>query len=177
MYQAAKCIIMYSASHLFVIFLVQYCFLVTTGSKISTSVCQGDILTFNCTVNGGVSTVWQGSAFKCIQTNNEIVLLHSRSNTSNDSGSCDDGDIAAYAVLYSNRDEYFSEINVTPTSPFTVSSFTVVCFKDNGTNAIVVSNWTVSISNDLDSLICRGSTNDTSPHNPQQGIEQVLHAI
>ena len=36
-------------------------------------------------------------------------------------------------------------------------------------NAIVVSNWTVSISNDLDLLICRGSTNDTSPHNPQQG--------
>ena len=173
--------IMFSASHLFVLFLVQYHYLITIGSKIRIAACQGDTLIFNCTVNGGHSTVWKGSAFNCMSTNNEIVLLHSRSNGSSVNGSCNDSDIAAYAILYSNGDEYFSEINVTTTSPFTVSSFTVICFHDSGTNTIVVSNWTVSVSNDLDSPICRGSTNDTSPYNPKQdeaGILLInLHAI
>ena len=27
---------------------------------------------------GGVSTVWQGTAFECLDSQNEIVLLHSR---------------------------------------------------------------------------------------------------
>ena len=145
--------------------------LTTTGSKTTDiTACYGDTLTFNCSVNGGVSTVWKGSAFECMSTNNEIVLLHSRSNDSVN-GTCDEGNVTAYAeleVLYSNSDKYFSQINVTATFPFTVSMFTIICFHDNGTIAKVVSKWTVSISNGVDSLICGVSTNNTSPDDPQQ---------
>lgn len=171
LYQDLVVMYMYIAWYVFVNQVLLADCLTTTGSKTThITACHGDTLTFNCSVNGGVATVWKGSAFKCMPTNNEIVLLHSRSNGSVN-GTCNEGDITAYAeleVLYSNKDKYFSQINVTATFPFAVSMFTVICFCDNGTIETVVSNWTVSISSGVDSLTCGVSINITSPDDPQQ---------
>ena len=37
-----------------------------------------DILTFKYQVTGGISTIWNGNAFMCPASDNEIILLHSR---------------------------------------------------------------------------------------------------
>ena len=145
-----------------------------TGSKLTKfnlAACHGDTLTFECTVNGGVTTVWKGSAFKCMPTSNDIILLHSRPNAN---GTCDDGELKAYAELEVFGDKYFSRINITATYPFTVSMFTVACILDNGTTEIIVSNWTVSISNGVDS--CGGSNNSISLDDPKQNIAGILQA-
>ena len=140
--------------------------------------CHGDTLIFNCSVHGGTSTVWKGSAFSCSSTNNEIILLHSRSNrTSRVNGTCDEGDMTAYAELEnfnSTRDQYFSWLNMTVTA-ITVSTFTVSCFHDSGVSETLVSNWTVSVSAGVDSLICGVSTNTTSLEDPQRGIQLVKY--
>ena len=144
----------------------------TTGSKLNiAAACHGDVLTFECTVNGGVTTVWKGSAFKCTHTSNDIILLHSRPNAN---GTCDDGELKAYAELEVFGNKYFSQINITATYPLTVSMFTVACILDNGTAETIVSNWTVSISSGVGS--CGGSTNNTSLDDPEQNKAGILQA-
>ena len=103
-------------------------------------------MTFECTVNGGVTIVWKGSGFKRMPTSNDIVLLHSRP-IINANGTCDDGELKAHAELEAFGDKYFSWINITATCPFTVSMFTLAYIFDNGTAETIVSNWTVSINN------------------------------
>ena len=173
-----KCI--HNAMYLAYFFLVNQVLLVdclTTGSKLTEFnlvACHGDTLTFECTVNGGATTVWKGSAFKCMPTTNDIVLLHSRPNAI---GTCDDGELKAYADLEVFGDKYFSRINITTTYPFTVSMFTVACILDNGTTETIVSNWTVSINNGVHS--CGGSINTTSLDDPKQNISGIFcrHAM
>ena len=143
--------------------------LTTLGSKATNvTACRGDTLTFECPVNGIGSTVWKlGSASKCTPTNNEIILLHSRYN--NASGDCSEGDVVAYAeIIYSSNNNYLSQINVTVTSAYTGTTFTITCDHDNGTTVIKVSNWTVSISSSVDSLICQGSLGNISQDVQQQ---------
>jgi hypothetical protein len=183
MYQdlVVKCIhnVMYLVCYVFVSQILLVVCLTTASAQITEfnkAACRGDTLTFDCTVNGGhgVATVWKGSAFNCTHSNNDITLLHSRSNSSvNENGMCDGGELKAYAeleVLNSNRDKFLSQINITTTYSFTRSNFTVACFYDDGMDETVVSNWTVSISNGVDSPFCRGSTNSTSLDDPKQNI-------
>ena len=77
-------------------------------------ICLGDTLAFECTVTGGVATVWEGSIFECNASNNEIVLLHSRFNSIiGATRSCNDhGDIVAQGVHIENN-QYTSQLNVT----------------------------------------------------------------
>ena len=48
--------------------------------SISSCICPGHTLTYECTVisGSGGSTIWQGTAFNCESGTQEIVLLHSR---------------------------------------------------------------------------------------------------
>ena len=51
------------------------------SGAITSSICikEGSALNYECTVNdklGIGSTIWQGDAFKCIETANQITLLH-----------------------------------------------------------------------------------------------------
>ncbi len=186
MYQVEKCIhnAMYLIFYVFVSQILLVVYLTTTGAQITDfniGACRGDTLTFNCTVNGGAATVWKGSAFKCMNSDNDITLLHSRSNSSvNANGRCNDGELKAYAelvVLTSNSDKYLSQINITTTYPFTVSVFTVSCFLDNGTTETIVSNWTVSISNGVDSSFCEDPANSTSLDDSEQNIAGILYKI
>jgi hypothetical protein len=88
-------------------------------------VCPGDTLTYECTVERGVATVWTGSAID----HNNIVLLHSH-----DRGVyryCNNGTIVARGHIEGNY-SYTSQLNVTIT-PDTAGK-TIECARDNGFN-------------------------------------------
>jgi hypothetical protein len=99
-----------------------------------------DVLVFECSVVGGVSTVWSGTAFNtCDSTNNEIVLLHSRfSDTSNVWLTfCNDGAVVGQG-LYAEQGQYTSQLNVTIDSALIGKS--IACSRDDGVNNIMHNN-------------------------------------
>lgn len=110
-------------------------------------VCVGDIITYECSVIGGTSTVFRGSGFNsyCFNSNNEITLLHSRFPQSNDSDarlnatgtSCNNGAIMARSVKVENG-TYISRLDITFNNK--LYGKTISCFYDNGTAAISVGN-------------------------------------
>ena len=102
----------------------------------SECVCPGDILTHECTVTGGVSTVWTGNAFNCQSSNNEITLLHSCFKSANGtSRSCNNGAIVGQS-LGVQGDNYTSQLNVTIT-PETAGK-TIMCIGDNGKTTMLI---------------------------------------
>ena len=78
-------------------------------------VCPGDTLTFECTVTGGGTTIWTGSAFDCSSKNNEKLLRHSQfSHGKSTSGYCNNGAIVARSHSVEGNN-YTSQFNVTVT--------------------------------------------------------------
>ena len=102
----------------------------------------GDTLTYECTVMGGVATIWAGSASDCPLSGNEIVLLHNRFVHSEISVSCNNGSIVARGLYVDHENNnYTSQLNVTVT-PGTVGK-TIICKSDNGTHTKYLSSWTI----------------------------------
>lgn len=60
-------------------------------------VCRGDVVTYTCTSMGGGSTQWEGSAFDCPSSMNEIILRHSQY-TRGTSDTCNNGEIVGKSV-------------------------------------------------------------------------------
>ena len=73
----------------------------------------------------GAATIWTGSAFDCLHTNNEIYVLES----STGGDTCNNGAIVAN-VISVEENNYISQLNVTVTSQ-TVGK-TIRCLYDNG---------------------------------------------
>jgi hypothetical protein len=98
---------------------------------------QRNSITFECSIQGGLATVFQGSALNCDATTDEISLLHSRFNTtSGTNGTCNDGVIVARSVSI-DGDCYTSTLNVTFISP-DMTGRTIKCIKDDGvTNTLI----------------------------------------
>lgn len=68
--------------------------------------CVGDTLIYNCTVSGGISTAWQGSAFD----NCRIILLHSHfASGRGSSRTCNQGRIIGQSQRYSIN--YFTNVS------------------------------------------------------------------
>ena len=81
----------------------------------------------------GDATVWKGSAFDCMQSMNEIVLIHSsfESNINSSSvaaGKCNNGSIHAHSVRVEDN-YYTSQLNLTVTA--NMIGKTVECVYDN----------------------------------------------
>ena len=108
-----------------------------SGSNFSGPVCLGDVLIFECTVTRGGSTVWNGTAFDCSNSNDEIALLHNRfSNSSYYIIICNNGDVTGQG-LYVEHDQYYtSQLNVT-INPALIGK-NIICAHDNGTVSQVV---------------------------------------
>ena len=91
--------------------------------------CPGDNVTFECTVVGevGSSTVWRGNAFNCNNSDNEIVLLHSRFNESSGHNmrTCNNGAIVGWS-LRNTSDTYTSRLNVA--FNYDIIGETIQCF-------------------------------------------------
>ena len=102
-----------------------------------------DMLTFECQVTGGISTVWNGNAFMCPSSDNEIILLHSRFDNGT-SGKCNDinnGVIVGESIEV-NGSKYTSQINISFSS--SLIGKTVNCVRDDGLNDSVVSNYAIT---------------------------------
>lgn len=74
--------------------------------------CPGDVLMYNCTINGGGSTIWSGSAFDCETRMDEIILRHSQF-VSGSSGNCNDGAVTAQSLGVVDSTCFTSQLSVT----------------------------------------------------------------
>ena len=98
-------------------------------------ICPGYVLTYQCSVVGGGTTVWQGTAFQCPGLSSHILLRHSKFNASEKTyGECNNGAIVA-SVIGVVDNHYTSQLNVT-LSP-EMNNRTVECVYDNGIGTIV----------------------------------------
>ena len=93
---------------------------------------QGHNVTYECTVSGNGATVWNGTAFDCPLTNNELTIFHTISNSfiSQRPLPCNNGAITVHAVRAGNG-FYTSQITIRVSNEF--NGTTVVCAHDNGT--------------------------------------------
>ena len=90
--------------------------------------CPGDQLVFECSVQGGVATVWQGSIFDCGHGVHSIRLRHSKFNLQQSArGECNNRlsqPIVAQSIGVFNG-TYISQLNVTVTEA--MNNMTVEC--------------------------------------------------
>ena len=58
---------------------------------LSECVCPGRELRLQCTVMGGGTTVWRGTAFDCLEQSDEIVLRRFHFESGRATGECNNG--------------------------------------------------------------------------------------
>ena len=103
----------------------------------------GDQLTLDCTVQGGVATLWKGSTFDC-----SINLLHSGFSSRQQSpagGECNNGKIVAHSIGGLNG-TYISQLNVTVTKD--MNNYTIITcavLYPNGTDNVMVQNTLIIV--------------------------------
>ena len=119
-----------------------------SGLNFTGLACLEGVLVFECSVIGGVLTVWSGTAFNynCESTNNEIALLHNRFNASN-LYSCNE-DAVVGQVIHVEHNQYTSQLNITINNCSTLIGKNITCTHDNGVSANMVGYYTLS-SNDF----------------------------
>lgn len=127
------------------------------------------VLVFECNVTGNGSTVWKGTAFECSPSVNAITLLHSRFNSSNATGSCNNGAVVARGQHGSERGWYISQLKIL-TSTSISERATVECVYDNGTSEIGIGCHTLS-SDDLS--LCTNTSDGVS----EKGIIIIANII
>ena len=97
---------------------------------------------------GGVSTVWQGSAFQCPGQQNAIPLSHSHYITSNGtyiSKSCNDGGVTIVAqIVRVSENIYTSQVTINDRASMpSLIGKSVKCVRDNGTATEVVVSYNI----------------------------------
>ena len=105
-------------------------------------ICPNHNITFECTTVGGGITVWQGSAFNCPQSSDEISLRHAQFLGS--VGVCNDGAICAHAVSIPAPDCFISNLTVYITPA--LDGRTVRCEHDNGSRVTLVRSFALNIT-------------------------------
>ena len=132
--------------------------------------CLGDTVSFDCCVNGSLSTVWQGTAFtngkRCLE---EITLLHGRFNLSDyqRSSNCPNSLFVAQSLSGEN-DYYCSQLNMTVNSiPVLNRVLTIQCSQDDGNFTHPVVTYSIKTL-DNDATMCRGPTSQKEIMNMSQ---------
>ena len=95
-------------------------------------------LRLQCTVVGGTSTVWKGSALRDCPTN-EIVLLHSRFTVVE----CDNGRIIGCGVRQSGNN-FTSKLIINIDVISTLSGNAIECALDGGINETLIDSYTIT---------------------------------
>ena len=104
--------------------------------------CPQDAVTFECSVMGEGTTVFQGSALDCLSTRNMIQLLHSRFNiTGGTKVTCNNGAIVGQSLRVEDN-YYISQLRI-PVSRSLVGK-TIECIYDNGTATEAVGRYSTS---------------------------------
>ena len=101
--------------------------------------CPGYTLTYECTVKGGVATVWNGDAFDCASSDNAITFLHLRFMSEDKPATCNNGTIVGQTLRIENN-SYTSQVNVTVSPKLTGKS--IKCIQDNLVGEMNVSKFT-----------------------------------
>ena len=102
-------------------------------------------LRLQCTVVGGVGTVWKGSALRDCQNNynNNIVLLHSRFKNGTPEVQCDNGRIIGRGVKQSGNN-FISKLIINLDVISTLSGNTIECTLDSGINETLIDSYTIT---------------------------------
>ena len=97
--------------------------------------CLGQTLSYECTTEGPISTVWQGTAFQCV--GNRIVLRHSQfSAPQGTTGECNSNSVMITGrSLRVEGDCYTSQLNVT-VGP-SLNNQTVECAYSGGGTSLI----------------------------------------
>ena len=105
--------------------------------------CPGSFLIATCSVVGGGSTVWLGSAFECSPLD-EILLLHSNYASNGAEGECNNGDIVARSQGVVGRDCFVSQLTVLVT--LSMHGKSLQCVYDNGVDITIIGNVTINVT-------------------------------
>ena len=116
---------------------------------LSECVCPGRELRLQCTVVGGLATIWKGAAFDCPAHGNEILLRHTQFESGGATRVCNNGMIIG---LYVNRtfdgpnDSIFTSqltihLPLLNTTSNTLEGLTVKCIRDSEN---VIGNHTIT---------------------------------
>ena len=112
----------------------------------TTAMCEGFSLVLECSTEGPGSTVFKGNLLNCKKSHNEIVLLHSRFNTTNGtSGTCNNGTTLGYNLPFNTSNNcYISQLCIKTTQD--VVGKAIRCIYDS--NVLVsereVGNYTIT---------------------------------
>ena len=101
--------------------------------------CPEYTLTYECTVKGGVATVWNGDAFDCVSSNNAITFLHLRFMSGDKPTTCNNGTIIGQTLGIEDNC-YTSQVNVTVSPKLTGRN--IKCIQDDLVEALNVSMFT-----------------------------------
>lgn len=100
---------------------------------------------FECNVVGAGTTVFEGSAFDCENSHNEIKLLHLRFNSTDGArGTCNNGIIVGRSTGVEDS-LYTSQLDVRISS--NLIGRTVECIHDNGTTTETVGIYSLMVAN------------------------------
>lgn len=105
-------------------------------------ICPGHNVTFECTTVGGGITVWEGTAFDCPLSSNEIQLRHTQFIDS--IRICNNGDISGHAVAILPPDCFLSRLIVHITME--LNGRTVICRHDDGVAVHTVNTSVLTIT-------------------------------
>ena len=111
---------------------------------VSDCVCPGHELRLECTVVGGILTVWTGSAFDCPA--NEILLRHSLFENGI-SGECNNGRIIGHSINTTSDSDgikYISQLIIQLDESGTLEGGTVECHCDHGLHDILIGTHVIS---------------------------------
>ena len=107
--------------------------------------CQGYNQIYECRVPGEGATIWNGTAFDCLVTNNEIVLLHSANSTSQ--RECNNGAVTG-RLIHADSNSYTSQLTVRVSSEMIGRS--ISCIHDSGGATNVVGSSLLNITTGTD---------------------------
>ena len=111
----------------------------TLRSSAIDCVCPEDQRVYECSVPGGVATVWRGSAFDCGLASNSIILRHSNPNSV---GTCNNGHLVAESIETFNG-TFTSQLNVTVSED--LHNKTIECAIEYGNGTVSAINMTTII--------------------------------
>ena len=106
----------------------------------------GDILTYECAVEGGIATIWKGSVFDLCERNDDRSLLHSRFHerygTEINIICGNVTSIVLQAVVSDNNTMVYTS-HASVTANCKLGGLTIECYVDDGIKEIMIGSTTI----------------------------------
>lgn len=99
--------------------------------RLTSCICPGYTVVYECTIVGGSATVWNGNAFNCSNSHDEIILLHPFESGVDHTMMCNDGNIFGRGIKTDTRNIHISRLYVKVSNNLIGKS--IVCTSDSDT--------------------------------------------